>query len=104
MTGVQTQPGADTDCDQNLLVAKICTRLEKVMPFQKGKPRWALEKLYDQRQEVADILDEKLGTIERESGIEEVQWKNIKKCMVDTMSDLIGKVYRRAKKPILQRN
>ena len=74
------------------------------MPFQKGKPRWALEKLYDQRQEVADILDEKLGTIERESGIEEVQWKNIKKCMVDTMSDLIGKVYRRAKKPILQRN
>jgi hypothetical protein len=29
----------------------------------------------------------------------EVQWNNIKKFMVDTMSDLIGKVEKRGRKP-----
>jgi len=29
----------------------------------------------------------------------EVQWNNIKKCIVDTMSDLIGKVEKRVRKP-----
>jgi hypothetical protein len=29
--GVQTLPGADIDYDHNLLVAKICTRLKKIM-------------------------------------------------------------------------
>jgi hypothetical protein len=28
----------------------------------------------------------------------EVQWNNIKKCVLDTMSDLVGKVERRARK------
>jgi len=28
-----------------------------------------------------------------------VQWNNIKKCVLDTTSDLIGKVDRKAKKP-----
>jgi len=28
-----------------------------------------------------------------------VQWNNIKKCVLDTMSDLIGKVDRKARKP-----
>jgi hypothetical protein len=28
---VQTVPGADTDCDHNLLVAKICNRLKKIV-------------------------------------------------------------------------
>jgi hypothetical protein len=32
---VQTLPGADIDSDHNLLVAKICTRLKKIISFQK---------------------------------------------------------------------
>jgi hypothetical protein len=45
---VQTLPGADIDSDHNLLVAKICTRLKKIIRFQKRRPRWDLEKLYAQ--------------------------------------------------------
>jgi precorrin-6B methylase 2 len=41
----------------------------------------------------------KLSAIERESGNVEVLWKNIKKCMLDTVSDLDGKVQRKARKP-----
>jgi endonuclease/exonuclease/phosphatase family metal-dependent hydrolase len=32
---VQTLPGVDIDSDHNLLVAKICTRLKKLIRFQK---------------------------------------------------------------------
>jgi len=28
-----------------------------------------------------------------------VQWNNIKECMLDTISDLVGKVEKRARKP-----
>ena len=45
---VQTLPGADIDCDHNLLFAKICTRLKKTIRFYKRRPRWDLEKLYAQ--------------------------------------------------------
>jgi hypothetical protein len=65
---VQTLPGADIDCDHNLLVATICTRLKKIMRFQKRKPRWDLEKLYAERQAVHDSLEEKLGAIKCGSG------------------------------------
>jgi type I site-specific restriction endonuclease len=58
-----------------------------------------LEKLYAQRQKVHDSLEEKLGAIKCESGNVEVQWNNIKKCVLDTVSDLVGKVERRARKP-----
>ena len=75
---VQTLPGADIDSDHNLLVAKVRTRLKKIIRFQKSKPRWDLEKLYAQRKSVQDTLEEKLGAIECESGNAEVQWKNIK--------------------------
>jgi len=54
-----------------------------------------LEKLYAQRQRVQDTLEEKLC----ESGNAEVQWKNIKECMLDTISDLVGKVENKARKP-----
>jgi hypothetical protein len=59
-----------------------------------------LEKLYAQRQRVQDTLEEKLGAIECESGNAEVQWKNtsIKECVLDTISDLVGKVEKRARK------
>jgi hypothetical protein len=49
-------------------------------------PRWDLEKLYAERQEVHDSLEEQLGAIKCESGNVEVQWNNIKKFVLDTMS------------------
>jgi len=58
-----------------------------------------LEKLYAQRQSVQDTLEEKLGAIECESGDAEVQWKNIKECVLHTISDLVGKDEKRARKP-----
>jgi Zn-dependent M16 (insulinase) family peptidase len=40
---------------------------------------------------VHDSLEEKLVAIKCESGNVEVQWNNIKKCVLDTMSDLVEK-------------
>ena len=82
-----------------LLVAKVRTRLKKIIRFQNSRPRCDLEKLYAQRQRVQDTLEEKLSAIECESGNAEVQWKNIKECALDTISDLVGKVEKRASKP-----
>jgi hypothetical protein len=48
---------------------------------------------------VQDSLEENLGAIKCERGNVEVQWNNIKKCVLDTMSDLVGKVNRRGRKP-----
>ena len=39
-----------------------------------------------------DALEEKLGAIECESGNVEMQWNNIKKCVLDTTTDLVGEV------------
>jgi hypothetical protein len=36
---------AGIDSDHNLLVATICTRLKKIINFQKGKPTWDIQKL-----------------------------------------------------------
>jgi len=46
---VQTLLGADIDSDHNLLVARVCTRLKKIIRFQKRRPQWDLEKLYTQK-------------------------------------------------------
>ena len=99
MKNVQTLPGADIDSDHNLLVATICKRLKKIIRFQNRRPQLDLEKLYAHRQRVQDILEEKLGAIGCESGNVEVQWNNIKECMLDTTGDLGGEVERRARKP-----
>jgi len=96
---VQTLPGADTDSDHSLLVAKVCASLKKIIRFQNSRPRWDLEKLYAQRQRVQDTLEEKLGAIECESENAEVQWKNIRECVLDTISDLVIRVEKRARKP-----
>jgi hypothetical protein len=48
---------------------------------------------------VQDNLEEKLCAIECDSGNVEVQWKNIKECVLDTISDLVGKIEKRARKP-----
>ena len=100
-------PGADIDSDHNLLVAKTCTRLKKIIRFQKRRPHWDLEKLFIQRQREQDTLEEELvqlnvaGNVEQlnVAGNVEVQWKNIKECVLDTISDLVGKVEKRARKP-----
>jgi len=83
---------ADTDSDNNLLVVQVRTMLKKIIRFQKSRPRWDLEKLHAQRKRVQGTLEEKLGAFECESGNAEVQWKNIKECVLDTIIDLVGKV------------
>jgi len=96
---MQTLSGADIDSDHNLLVAKICTRLKKIIKFQKRIPQWDLEKLYTQKQRVQDTLEGKLGAIWCDSGNAEEQRNNIKECLLDTISDLVRKVEKRARKP-----
>ena len=44
-------------------------------------------------------LEGKLGAIECDSGNAEVQWNNIKECVLDTLRDLVGKFEKRAGKP-----
>ena len=46
-----------------------------------------------------ETLEEELCAIKCESGNAEVQWNKIKECMLDTTSDLVGKVEKRARKP-----
>ena len=96
---MQTLPRADIDSDHNLLFAKVRTSLEKIIRFHKSRPRWDLEKLYAERQRVQATLEGKLGAIECEIGNAEMQWKNIKECVLDTISDLVAKVETRARKP-----
>jgi len=38
----------------SVLVVQICTRLEKIVRFEGGKPSWDLEKLYAEQQKVQD--------------------------------------------------
>jgi hypothetical protein len=96
---VHTQLGADIDSGHNLLVVKICTRLKRIIRFQKRKPVWDLEKLQAQRQKVHESLEEKLRAGDCVSRNMEGQWNNIKKCLLDTMSNCVGKVEKRARKP-----
>jgi len=49
---------------------------------------------------VQDTCEEKYGIMECVSASVEVQWNSIKKCVLDTMSDLIRKVDRKNKKDI----
>jgi len=47
---------------------------------------------------VQDTVEEKLGAVGCESGNVEVQWDNIKECVLDTISDVVGKFEMRARK------
>jgi len=49
MKDVQTLSGAVIDPNHNLLAVEMCTRLKKVIRFQKDKQRWDVEKLYAHR-------------------------------------------------------
>ena len=55
--------------------------------------------MYTQKQTVQDTLEGKLSAIECDSGNVEEQWNNIKECILVTLSDLVGKVKKRARKP-----
>jgi len=57
--------------------------------FQQIKQNWRNYMLNDK---VQDTLEEKLGAIGCKSGKVEVQWNNIKEFVLDTISDLVGKV------------
>jgi hypothetical protein len=48
---------------------------------------------------VQDTIEENLGATECERNVE-VRWNNIKKCVMDTMSDLIGKSKQERKKAV----
>ena len=50
------------------------------------------------KKRVQDALEGKLGAIGCDSGNVEVQWNNIKECVLDSLSDLVGKVEKRASK------
>jgi hypothetical protein len=65
--------------------------------FQKRRPQWILEKLYAQGRKVKDTLEEKLAAIRCDGGNVEVQWKIIKKCVLDINSDLVGKVTKKTR-------
>ena len=55
--------------------------------------------IISQQQRVQDTLEEKPGAVGGDSGNVEVQWNNIQECVPDTISDLVGKVEKRARKP-----
>jgi type I site-specific restriction endonuclease len=95
---VQTQPRADIDSDHTLLVAKICNRLKKIIRLQKRKPVWDLEKLQAQRKKMQESLEEKFHAGDCVNRNVEGQWNNIKKCLLDTMSDCVEKVEKTARK------
>ena len=61
-------PGVDNDSENNVLVVKIRTKLNKIVQFQKGKLGLYLEKLYAQQQTVQDTLEGKFSAMECESG------------------------------------
>jgi hypothetical protein len=48
---------------------------------------------------VQDTVEERLSAVGCDSGNVEVQWNKIKECVLDIISDLIGNVEKRAKKP-----
>ena len=91
MKGVKTLPGADIVSDGNILVAKFCTKLKKIIKFQKSRTRWDMEKLYTDRQRVQGTLEENFGLIECESGNAEVQWNSIKKYVLILLVIWLGK-------------
>ena len=54
---VQKLCGVGIYCDSNLLDAKMCITLKKIMKFQMGKPRWSVEYLYGVRQKAENFVE-----------------------------------------------
>ena len=55
--------GAGINCYRNRLDGKICTRLKKIIKFQKVKQKWIVENWYAQRQKVENFVEGKLTLI-----------------------------------------
>jgi hypothetical protein len=78
MKDVQTQPGTDIDSDHNLLVAKICTTLKRIIRFRKNKSVWDLEKRARKpwiTQEIISQMDKqrKWKSVNNEEGIKNTE-------------------------------
>jgi malate synthase len=98
MKDVQILPGANIDLDHNLLIAKFCAILKKIINFQKGNLD-GIWRSYMLNAESARQSRRRTRAIECESVNMELQFNNIKKSVLDTMSDLVGKVDRKTRKP-----
>jgi hypothetical protein len=73
--------------------------LKRIIRLQKRKPVWDLEKFQAQWHKVQESLEEKLRAGDCVNRYVEGQWNNNKKCLLDTTSDCVGKVEKRARKP-----
>jgi len=81
------------------MFAKICTRLKKIKKLRKGRTRWNVENLHAYWQKVQDILLQNLSALECKTGNVGARWNNIQKCVLDTISDLVRKIDRKAREP-----
>jgi hypothetical protein len=73
--------------------------IEENYEVRKGKTKMRAKEVTCSMTESARYPRKKLGAINCEGGNVEVQWNNVKKCMLDTMNDLVGKSNRKARKP-----
>jgi hypothetical protein len=62
-----------------------------------------VNEVWQRGQKVQDTLEESLDDIEGASGYVEVQWNNSKESVVDNVSDLVGMVEWRARKPCIHK-
>jgi hypothetical protein len=65
--------------------------MEENYRVPKRSPRRGLESFHAQRQKVQDVLEEKLGASGCQISAVEVQWKNIKKRVLDIALIWLGK-------------
>jgi len=65
---MQTLAGVDIDSDHNLLVTKVCTRLQKIVRFQMRRPQWDLQEICIQKK-MQDTLEGKLGATDVTVGL-----------------------------------
>jgi hypothetical protein len=73
-------------------------QIEENLKVLKEKTTMGFGEILYSKQRVQDTLEGKLGASECDSGNVEVQWNNMKECVLDTLSDLVGKVEKRARK------
>jgi hypothetical protein len=73
--------------------------MEKDHKDPKRKTKMGSGKVICSMTGMQDTLEEKGSAIESKSVKVKVQWKNIKKCVLDVMSGMIYKVDRKARKP-----
>ena len=80
-----------------VLVKPDLHQIEENHKVPKQKTTMGFGKIIYSKQRVQDTLEGKLGAIRCDSGNVEMQWNNIKECVLDTLSDLVGGVEKTAK-------